>query len=339
MLNHKELFEATEKIVSPIYMVGGCVRDLLLNKEPYDYDFCTPLAPFAVEERIKAAGRRVYNIGNRFGTVGVKVPFGEEYCLVEITTFRTETYESGSRKPSVEYISSLKEDLSRRDFTINAMAMEANENIIDLFGGREDLEKRLIRCVGKPKERFSEDPLRMLRAARFSSQLGFEIDKEVFEATQKMGYKILEVSKERWMMEMDKLLLSDSPRRGLEFMWDTNLFNYMIPELSLQFDFDQGNPHHEHRLHEHTIRVIENSIKDPFVRWAALLHDIAKPFVTSFKDGVCHYYRHEQLGTEMVERLGRHLKWSNERLNVVSEMVSEHMKEGSILYEADQQAK
>jgi len=331
----KELFEKVEKVVSPVFMVGGSVRDQILGKEPYDFDFTTPLAPFAVEEKIRAAGKHVYGIGNRFGTVGMKI----DGTMVEITTFRTEQYTSGSRKPTVEYVSSLDEDLKRRDFTINALAMKPGGEIIDLFGGREDLEKKLIRCVGKPKERFKEDPLRMLRAARFSSQLGFEIDREVFEATHKMAYKILEVSKERWMMEMDKLLLSDSPRRGLEFMWRTRLFNFMIPELSPQFEYDQCNPHHQHDLHEHTIRVVENTLQDPFMRWAALLHDVAKPFVRTFANDVGHYYYHELLGADMIDGIGKHLKWSSERLDTVSEMVSEHMTEGSILYEADKEAK
>jgi len=340
-MNHKALFEATEKIVSPVVMVGGCVRDLLLNLEPYDYDFCTPLAPFAVEEKIRAAGRRPYLIGNRFGTVGVKVPVGKDYHLVEITTYRTETYEDGSRKPSVEYVSSLDEDLSRRDFTVNAMAMKSNGEIIDPFNGQIDLERKILRCVGKPKHRFKEDPLRMLRAARFASKLGFKIHESVFEATEEMNHKILEVSKERWMMELDKLLMTDNPRAGLEFMFGTKLMNFMLPEIGLQYDFEQDNPHHSLPLHEHTIRVIENTIQDPYMRWAALLHDVGKPFVKQKKDNPDRsvYYKHELLGAEFVEKIGKHLKWSNDRLNLVSDMVLNHMKEDSPLYDADTKAK
>jgi tRNA nucleotidyltransferase (CCA-adding enzyme) len=331
----KELFKKVEEIVSPVYMVGGSVRDQILGKEPYDFDFTTPLAPFAVEEKIRAAGKHVYGIGNRFGTIGMKI----DGTMVEITTFRTEQYTNGSRKPLVEYVSSLEEDLKRRDFTINALAMKPDGEIIDLFGGREDLDRKLIRCVGNPKERFKEDPLRMLRAARFASQLDFFIDTELFDDAKKMAYKILEVSKERWRMEMEKLLVSDHPRRGLEFLWNAELFNYMIPELSLQLNFDQGNPHHTHYLHEHTIRVVENTSPDIYERSSALLHDVAKPFVVMFKNGICHYYRHELLGADMVDKIGRHLKWPNEMIDIVSEMVGEHMKEGSVLYEADQQAK
>jgi len=341
MPNHKELFEATEKIVSPIYMVGGCVRDSLLGTEPYDYDFCTPLAPFAVEEKIRAAGRRPSLIGNRFGTIGVKVPVGKEFHFVEITTFRTETYEDGNRKPSVSYVTTLDEDLSRRDFTINAMAMDSTGKITDPFNGQIDLERKIIRCVGNPKHRFKEDPLRMLRAARFASKLGFEIHESIYEATEEMNHKILEVSKERWMMELDKLFLTDNPRAGLEFMFKTKLMNFMLPEISLQYNYAQENPHHGHFLHEHTIRVIENTIPDPFLRWAALLHDVAKPFVKQYKDNPSRavYYKHEFLGAEFVYKIGKYLKWSDERLDFVCETVQDHMKEDSPLYDADTRAK
>jgi len=333
----KDVFSEVEKVISPVYMVGGSVRDTILGESPYDYDFTTPLSPMAMEERIRAAGKRVYNIGNRFGTLGMKV----QGTLVEITTFRTETYESGSRKPTVEYVSSLEEDLKRRDFTINSLAMNSSGEIFDYFGGRKDLEDKLIRCVGKPKDRFKEDPLRMLRAARFASKLGFEIDDSILEAATDMNHKILEVSKERWMMELDKLLLTDSPRAGLEFMFVTGLMNFMLPEISLQFLYGQGSPYHGHELHEHTIRVVENTIPDVTMRWAALLHDVAKPFVRQHKDNPPRsvYYKHELLGAEFVEKMGRYLKWPNARIDIVAELVAEHMKEDSLLYEADSKAK
>lgn len=339
--DYKKLFEETEKIVSPVYMVGGCVRDLLLGIEPYDFDFCTPLAPFAVEEKIKAAGRRAYGIGNRFGTIGVKVPLGDKYHYVEITTFRTETYEDGSRKPSVEYISSLDEDLSRRDFTVNAMAMKSNCEIIDPFNGQIDLERKILRCVGKPAHRFKEDPLRMLRAARFASKLRFTIDRSIYEATEEMNHKILEVSKERWMMELDKLLMTDNPRAGLEFMFETKLMNFMLPEIALQYNFEQDNPHHKFPLHEHTIRVIEETLPDQCLRWAALLHDVGKPFVKQSKDNPSRsvYYKHELLGAEIVEKIGKYLKWSNGRMDDVCDIVLNHMKEDGLLFEADTKAK
>jgi tRNA nucleotidyltransferase/poly(A) polymerase len=347
-----EIFAEVEKIIPPtringkivpsIYMVGGCVRDHLIGRDPYDYDFCTPLSPLAVEEKIRACGKRPYLIGNRFGTVGVKVQDKDKMStLVEITTFRTEKYEDGSRKPMVEYVSSLEEDLSRRDFTINALAMKSDGEIIDYHNGKEDIAARLIRSVGKPKDRFKEDPLRMLRAARFASQLGFAIDADILKATKEMNHKILEVSKERWMMELDKMLVSDNPRAGLEFMFETRLMNFMLPEISLQYNYEQDNPHHEHPLHEHTICVVENTIQDPIIRWAALLHDVAKPFLRQKKENPPRsvYYKHELLGFEFAEKMARYLKWSNERTAMVSEMVFEHMNEDSIFKEADMKAK
>jgi tRNA nucleotidyltransferase (CCA-adding enzyme) len=340
-MNHKELFEATSKIVSPVYMVGGCVRDMLLGVEPNDYDFATELQPLAVEELIRAAGRRPSLLGNRFGTIGVKVLVNGHFHFIEITTFRTEKYQDGSRKPEVAFVTSLNEDLSRRDFTINSMAMGSDFEIIDPFDGRTDLENKIIRCVGNPKHRFKEDPLRMLRAARFASKLGFTIHESIYEATEEMNHKILEVSKERWMMELDKLLTTDNPRVGLEFMFKTKLMNFMLPEIGLQYEYCQDNPHHGFPLHEHTIRVIENTIPDTNLRWAALLHDIGKPFVKQHKDSPSRsvYYKHEYLGAELVEKIGKHLKWSNIKIDSVSEMVADHMKEDSLLYDADNKAK
>ena len=335
------MFKATEKIISPVYMVGGCVRDLLLNKEPNDYDFCTPLAPFATEEKIRTAGRRPYTVGNRFGTVGVKVPVDGKYHYIEITTFRNEKYQDGSRKPTVEYVTSLAEDLSRRDFTVNAMAMDSAGNITDLFNGREDLDNRLIRCVGEPKHRFKEDPLRMMRAPRLASQHDFKIDKSIYEAVEEMNHKILEVSKERWMLEIDKLLLSDHPRIGLEFMWETKLMNYMFPEMAIQYNFDQENPHHKYPLHEHTIRVVENTIQDTYIRRGAFLHDARKWVVKQYKENPHRavYYKHELLGAEYVDQVGKYLKWSSDEINIISDMVLNHMKEDSPLYDADTKAK
>jgi len=331
----EEIFARVGEIVSPVYMVGGSVRDKILRKIPYDYDFATPLSPLAVEERIRSAGKRPYMIGNRFGTIAMKVGG----MLVEITTFRTETYTEGSRKPDVEYVSSLEEDLKRRDFTINSLAMKSDGEIVDCFGGKEDIERRLIRCVGNPEQRFKEDPLRMLRAARLSSQLDFAIDCYIFDAVKDMRHKILEVSKERWCMEINKLLLTDSPRRGLQFLFETRLFDWIIPELGFQYEYDQMNPHHTHKLHEHTIRVVENTLPDTILRWAALLHDIGKPFVRTESKKSAHYYKHELLGAEMAEMIGKHLRWSNMMVETVSAEIADHMKKGSSLYEADKEAK
>lgn len=319
-----------EAIVSPVYLVGGAVRDELLGLEPKDFDLATPLSPDEVETAIKVAGKRVYTIGRKFGTIGMKMN-GQ---LIEITTFRHETYESGNRKPQVEFVQDITADLSRRDFTINAIA-KRGERYIDPWGGRLDLLERVIKAVENPKARYKEDPLRMLRAARFASQLDFTVESNTEAQAGKAAHKILEVSRERWMIELDKLLLTERPSVGLQFLARTRLLNFMIPELSLQVGYDQNSPYHEFTLWEHTLKVVEGVPADITLRWAALLHDIGKPFVRLDKPDRSTYVKHDLLGAELVERIARQLKWSNDRREAVKELVLRHMQPNSPLREAD----
>jgi putative nucleotidyltransferase with HDIG domain len=319
-----------EGIVSPVYQVGGSVRDELLGLTPKDFDYATPLSPDEVETAIKTAGKRAYNIGKKFGTMGMKVN-GQ---LVEITTFRHETYESGNRKPQVEFVQNITADLSRRDFTINAIA-KRGDRFIDPHGGRLDILERVIKAVDSPKQRFKEDPLRMLRAARFAAQLDFTVDLYTEGYAGKMSHKILEVSRERWMIELDKLLLTDRPSVGLQFLARTRLLNFMIPELSLQVGYDQNSPYHEFTLWEHTLKVVEGVPADINLRWAALLHDVGKPFVRLEKSDRSTYIKHDLLGAELVERIARQLKWSNDRREEVKHLVFNHMQANSPLREAD----
>lgn len=328
------IYNEVKKLINPVYMVGGCVRDGLLDREPKDYDFTTPLTPEEIENTIKKAGRRAYLIGKKYGTIGVKI----DGQMVEITTFRNEKYIKGSRKPQVTFVSNITADLSRRDFTINAIA-KRDDKYIDPFHGRKDLEKRIIRCVGKPNERFKEDPLRMLRVARFASQLNFDIDEDLEKKAKQIAYKILEVSKERWVMELDKLLITDFPSLGLNFLARTRLLNYIIPELSLQINYDQNSPHHELNLWTHTLFVVEHCPKDIELRWGALFHDIAKPFVRTNRIDRSNYIHHDLVGKEMVEKLARYLKWSNRRRENVSNLVLNHLLDISPLKKADKLAK
>lgn len=327
--------EEVKKIIDPVYLVGGSVRDLLLKKEPKDYDFCTPLSPDEIEDRVKAAGKRAYITGKRFGTVGFKV----DGQMVEVTTFRQETYASGSRKPEVEFVDDITKDLSRRDFTINAIA-QRDGKLIDPFGGRLDLLERTIKAVGKPQERFKEDPLRMLRAARFASQLNFEIDQLTESMAKKWAYKILFVSRERWVQEMDKLLVTEKPSAGLDFLARTRLLNYMIPELSIQVGYDQDSPYHELTLWEHTKSTVDLAPNDVNMRWAALLHDVGKPYVrTKNNKGYSNYIHHDIVGAELALKIGRYLKWSNERIETVSETIRYHLQENSPIRKADNASK
>ena len=351
----KELLEKVTEMMKPypVYAVGGCVRDYLMENEPKDYDFCTPAEPDEIERLIKAQKRRAYLTGKKFGTLGCKID-GE---MVEITTFRTEKYKPNNRKPDVEYVKHIHEDLSRRDFTINAMAIrliKGHLRIIDPFCGQEDLEVGLIRAVGHPKQRFKEDPLRILRAIRFACRFGFEIEENTFKKMGKMAIHILDISKERWMMEMDKILMSDYVEKGISLLWETGLFEFMIPELQLQFCYDQNSQYHRFTLNIHTRKVVAACPKDLNLRWAALLHDIAKPFVRTDKkvqpmeaEGDEHivelvpmiiksnYIGHEKLGADMVVKLALHFKWNNERTKVVVDLVRHHLEDDCELREYD----
>jgi putative nucleotidyltransferase with HDIG domain len=329
----RTMLDKVEAIVSPVYQVGGSVRDELLGKEPKDYDFSTPLSPDDIEAAVRAAGKHPYLIGKRFGTVGMKI----DGQLVEVTTFRTETYQEGSRKPQVEFVDDITHDLSRRDFTINAIA-KRGDRYIDPFGGRLDFLERVIKAVGKPQDRYKEDPLRMLRAARFASQLGFTIESNTEGQAMRMCHRILMVSRERWMIELDKLLLTDKPSIGLKFLARTRLLNFMLPELALQVGYDQNSPYHALPLWDHTLAVVDATPADLDLRWTALLHDIGKPFVRTEKPDRSNYIKHDLLGAELVTRLALYLKWSNDRRDAVTDLVLNHMRPDSPLRPYDMEA-
>jgi tRNA nucleotidyltransferase (CCA-adding enzyme) len=330
------IFNEVKKIIPDIYLVGGSVRDMILGIEPIDYDFTTPYLPEEVENRIREVGKKPYCVGKRFGTIGMKV----NGLMIEITTFRQEKYEEGNRKPEVRYVSNIEEDLSRRDLTINAIAYDGS-NFIDPFGGRKDLEQNLIKCVGKASERFKDDPLRMLRVARFSSKFfGAVIDEETEESAKQLNYKILEVSKERWVAELDKLLTYDYIEIGLNYLMRTNLMNFIIPELSLQKNYNQNSPYHSLNLWEHTLKLTKSLPIDIELRWAGLLHDIAKPFTrTENKKGYSNYLKHDLLGGEIILKLALYLKWSNDRRNNVYNLIVNHLLDNSPLKKYDTEAK
>jgi len=316
------------------------VRDELMGKEPCDYDFCTPLKPDEIEERIRAHGKRAIKIGNRVGKMFGTIGFTIRGTLVEITSFRGETYDGESRKPDVEYGVTLEEDLSRRDFTINAIAMRG-DRIIDPYNGLEDIRGKTIRAVGaSPKARFKEDPLRLLRACRFAAQLEFDIEQHTSDAMVKQAHSILRVSKERWAQEMDKLLMSGCPVNGLCYMQSSGLLAFMFPELSLQHEYDQVSTYHQYPLWTHTMLVVKHSPLDINLRWAALLHDIGKPFVAVWKEKPKRksYVKHDLLSADIVRKYAAHMKWSKERTDTVVDLVLNHMQENSPLREADLKA-
>ena len=242
-----------------VFLVGGSVRDLVMNNAPKDYDFTTSMLPDEMIEKVKAAGRRVYTIGEKFGTIGFKVPVGAELELdlsgqdldsedfdaskvkagrrtelfeyVEVTTFRSEVYTNKSRKPEVKFVPSLDEDLARRDFTMNAMVLRGDGSIYDPYGGKLDIYAKHIKTVGMPKDRIMEDPLRMLRAARFSARYDFGIDPNFTGKARHLADRIFDVSIERWVQELGKLLVSPYAEQGLEFLYDFGLFERIFPEI------------------------------------------------------------------------------------------------------------
>jgi tRNA nucleotidyltransferase (CCA-adding enzyme) len=340
----KEILKQVTELMSPhlVYAVGGCCRDTLLGNTPKDYDFTTPATPDQIEECVRRAGRKPFLVGKKFGTIGCKIQIGDKWEIVEITTFRTEKYGDGNRKPEVEFVTSINEDLSRRDFTFNAIAMrlkDDNIQIIDPFNGQEDLRLGIIKCVGFPKQRFKEDPLRILRAIRFNSRYGWVIEKKTEEKLCHCVPELLKISKERWMDEIDKILLGQYVIDAIDSMFEYKIWNYLIPELSLQYNYKQNSPHHKWTLDYHTELVVDKCPQDLNMRWAALLHDIAKPFVRSEKEDRSNYIGHHELGAEMVKRIALHLKWSNERTEIVSNLVLHHLDEDSQLRQYDNMGK
>jgi tRNA nucleotidyltransferase/poly(A) polymerase len=336
----EEVMEVITEIMNPIpvYGVGGMVRDWLMDRESDDIDITTPATPEEVIEILEKRnpGRKIWETGKRFGTVATKVylPKSDRYEKVEITTFREESYDGKTRKPNVEFVRNLHQDLMRRDFTINAIAIRLKKNrihIIDPFGGMDDIENGIIRAVGSARQRFKEDPLRMLRAARFASTLGFEIEEMTMKRMRDASPAILKVSKERWMQELDKLLVADNVMVGLNILADTRLLNYMIPELAIQVGFDQQTPYHDFTLWEHTCRVVQAVPKDDVeLAWIGLLHDVGKPFAAFQKnDEQKIYVGHELIGKELAEQIGKHLKWSADRIKNVSDGVGNHLDEKS----------
>jgi tRNA nucleotidyltransferase (CCA-adding enzyme) len=238
----------------------------------------------------------------------------------------------------VEFLSELEADLSRRDFTINAMALAA-EKIVDPFGGRADLAAGVVRAVGVPHERFCEDPLRMLRAVRFAAQFAFTIEDATRAAIKMNASQILAVARERWVVELDKLLIGPAATDGLRLLAETGLLRYLLPEVQVQVGSDQNSPHHRLDLFEHTIAVVGATMPDVTLRWAALLHDVGKPAARVERPDRSTYHGHALIGAELVERLALYLKWSARRRADVAQLVLEHMHPESPLRAADDAAK
>lgn len=300
------------------YAVGGFVRDSLLGRSGHDCDVCTSALPDAVLELFQVNHIRCILTGMRHGTVTVVID-GEN---VEITTFRTDGSYSDARHPDqVTFVSDLKTDLSRRDFTINAMAYDTE--IVDPFGGLDDLKNGVIRCVGDPQLRFSEDALRIMRAIRFASVLGFKIEEKTEQAIFDNAFLLKKVSAERLFSELKKLLLGAHVCPVLSRY--RNVLACVIPELEPCFDYSQKTVWHVYNVYEHICHTVENSPKDLEIRLTMLLHDIGKPHCASYdKNGAVHFYNHPQVSAEMAERILRRLKVPNRLRQDVCTLIEHH---------------
>ena len=321
------------------YPVGGCARDFLLEHEPKDWDIATNAKPDEIQ---KVFPKSFYE--NKFGTVTVLADKME----IQITTYRIDEKYSDKRHPdSVKFTASLKEDLARRDFTINAMALdletynmkhETEENrsfkfqvssfkIIDPFGGQEDLKNKIIRAVGNPKERFSEDALRLLRAVRFASQLNFLIDKETIEVIKEMNKEISLISGERVRDEFVKIIMSDRAADGVELLRETGVLSIILPEVMEGYGVGQ-NKHHIYTVYEHNLRALRYSAENKLslvVRLASLLHDVGKPRSKRGDGPDSTFYSHDVIGAKMTEKIMRRLKFPNEEMAKVSLLVRYHL--------------
>ena len=313
-----ELINRLEDAGYETWVVGGCVRDHLMGNAPHDYDCCTAAAPEAMQAIF--ADRQLVLAGLKHGTVGVVTDSG----VVEITTFRTEGGYLDARHPDwVRFVRDVKEDLARRDFTVNAMAYSPRRGLCDPFGGREDLENGVLRAVGDPVLRFREDALRILRGLRFAARFGFEIEQNTRAAmhTQIAGLDAL--AQERVMTELEGFLLS---AKAADILAGAELLFRVIPELAPQLGFDQRNPHHEHDIFTHTALVVERAPKDPVMRLTALLHDVGKVDTFSLDEkGVGHFYGHAQVGAELADGILRRLKCSNALREEVVWLIRHHM--------------
>src|SRR3989442_3375942 len=320
-----EAFRAQHK---QLYMVGGTVRDVLLHREQSnDADLATDARPDEVK-RLVAPTRptAVVLVGERFGTV--RLLYGSD--ILEITTFRTERYNPDTRKPEVCFGTTLEDDLLRRDFTINAMALHPlTGQIIDPFGGRQDLEAHLIRAVGnEPDKRFNEDPLRLLRAIRFAAQLDFTIEPETRRSIIRQASKLQKISRERIRDEMNKLLVSPHPAKGLDLLVELGLMEWIIPEvLELRGVSQQAvRTVSSKDVYAHVLRVVERSSPRLTTRWSALLHDIAKPRTKSVEDNKIHFFGHEDVGAYMARDILKRLHFDREFIENVSKIVRLHMR-------------
>ena len=310
--------EALEKEGFSCYAVGGCVRDALWGLTPHDYDLCTAAKPETIAQIF--AGHTLVRSGEKHGTIGVVI----DGAVYEITTYRTEGDYTDGRHPGwVEFVDDITLDLSRRDFTVNAMAYSPTRGYADPFGGRQDLKDGVLRCVGEAEKRFSEDALRILRGVRFAVRYGLEVEKNTKNAMFRLAPLMEHLARERVFDELCKLLPLVNAEDLLAF---APVLTQVIPELMPLMGFDQKNPHHQYDIFTHTAQVVAGTPADLAVRWAALLHDIGKPGCFSQDEqGIGHFYGHAKLGAQIADSILLRLKAPTALRQRVVLLVEQHM--------------
>lgn len=325
-----------------IYLVGGSVRDQLLGLETNDLDFAVSCVPEVTLDILQKAGYHTHTVGWAFGTVGI---VSDEYD-VHITTYRkNEDYQRDNRNPVVEWGATIQEDLNRRDFSINALAMDRGGAIIDMFNGIEHLKQKMLHTPIDASQAFADDPLRMLRAVRFKARLGFEYSADVKLGLKSQAHRLLILPRERILEEMNKILMTDNVAEALKDLYAFKLINYFIPELVVLGMIEQNNIYHSKNVWLHTVDVVKNTPKDIILRWAGLLHDVGKPQTISYTEGLAdfgygdiqkskvHFLNHEEVGAmqaySILHRLGLPKQWRKD----ITYLVRNHMRANTYEYE------
>ena len=324
-----EIDKKARKVISMLeskgynaYIVGGYLRDILLGRKSHDIDITTDALPEEIIEVFNDS-YKVVETGVKYGTVTVII----EASPIEITTFRSEQdYLDGRRPENISFEKDIKADLSRRDFTLNAMAYNDKDGLIDLFDGKEDLEDKIIRCVGNPRERFKEDKLRMLRSVRFAATFDFKIEDETFEAIKEFSQDINEISIERINAELSKMLLVQRPSQAIILLKKTGLLKNILPVIDDMYGFSQQNPYHEKDLFFHTMDVLDNVRADLILRLAALFHDSGKLYTkTVDENNIGHFYGHSELSFDIARDNLKRLRYSNNTIELVALLCKKHM--------------
>lgn len=315
--NVRYIIETIQAAGYEAYAVGGCIRDSILGKEPDDWDITTSAEP----KEIKKMFHRTIDTGIKHGTVTVIM---DKECF-EVTTYRIDGKYEDSRHPNdVTFTAQLREDLRRRDFTINAIAYNEQDGLIDIFGGIQDMERKVIRCVGNARERFTEDALRMMRAVRFSAQLGYTIEEETKEAIKELSPTLQNISAERIQTELVKLLISKHPE-NIRTAYETGITKQIMPEFNICMETEQNNPHHCYSVGEHIIHTLSYVEPDKVLRLGMFFHDIGKPpTLTIDENGITHNHGHAAVGEKMTVEILKRLKFDNDTIDKVRKLVRYH---------------